>query len=103
METNRPVVSDTSQNQERTAVRRQRIIDLVLSEPPAGWSQAELARFLMDANTILESLVLEFDMATIEEIVAKQGFTGDFRGAIEPLKHKAQILKASRVKQASSD
>jgi hypothetical protein len=84
-------------------MRKQRIIDLVLSEPPAGWSSGELANFLTDANTILESLILEFDMATIEEIMEKQGFVGDYRWAIEPLKHKAQILKASRVKQDTSD
>lgn len=77
------------------------LIELVLADPPAGWSKTSLEQFESDANAVLESLLLEYGAITICEIVKKHGFNGNHGWVTFPLKEKALERRRQRMARQS--
>jgi hypothetical protein len=76
-----------------------RLVEAVLEEPSRPWGEETRKQFVIDANAILEALLLEYGVETALTALVKQGFspTGEYRYAVEPLFQKALERRAARL------
>jgi hypothetical protein len=75
-----------------------RLIEAVLADPDRRWGEETRTQFVIDANAILESLLLEYGVEAALVALVNQGFspTGEYRYAAEPLYQKALERRADR-------
>lgn len=80
-----------------------RLIDAVAEDPSRPWSETTRETFIIDANAILEALLLEYGVEAALEAVKKQGFSpsGNYRYAATPLFEKALERRADRQARSS--
>lgn len=76
-----------------------RLIEAVLEDPGKPWGDETRKQFIIDANAILEALLLEYGVEAALAALANQGFspTGEYRYAAEPLYKKALERRAARL------
>jgi hypothetical protein len=74
-----------------------RLIDAVASDPGRPWAESTRKTFVIDANAILEALLLEYGVEAALAALVKHGFAGAYRYAAEPLYEKALQRRANRL------
>ena len=76
-----------------------RLIDAVASDAGRPWVESTRNQFVIDANAILEALLLEYGVEAALAALVKHGFspTGEYRYAAEPLYEKALQRRANRL------
>jgi len=81
-----------------------RLIDAVTTDPDRPWSERTREQAVVDANAILEALLLEYGVEAALQALVNQGFspTGEYRYVAEPLFEKAVKRRAERAARNSS-
>lgn len=76
-----------------------RLIEAVLEDPSMPWGDETRKQFVIDANAILEALLLQYGVDAALTALVNQGFSpeGNYRYAAEPLHQKALERKAARL------
>lgn len=73
-----------------------RLIKLAANDPSRIRSDASRDQFAIDANAVLEAMLLEYGIEAAVRAVANQGFKGDYRPVISPLFEFAVQRRAAR-------
>ena len=76
-----------------------RLIDAVASDPKRPWNDKTRKQFVIDANAILEALLLRYGVDDALAAVVEQGFSpgGEYRYAAQPLYDKAVERRTKRL------
>jgi hypothetical protein len=79
-----------------------RLIDAVASDPKRPWGDRTRSQFVIDANAIIEALLLRHGVEDALTALVEQGFSpgGEYRYAAQPLYDKALERRAKRLAKA---
>lgn len=75
-----------------------RLIDAVAQDPDRPWKENTREQFVIDANAVLEALLVENGVDATLAALERQGFRGRYRHVVEPLYQEAVSRRARRLR-----
>jgi hypothetical protein len=78
-----------------------RLIDAIANDPELDWKDNTREQFVIDANAILEALLVEHGVEATLAALKAQGFQGHYRHVVEPLHAEAVARRRRRAGDAA--